>query len=406
MRENSTDTEVRGRRRWGGPSGLAAALLAGLVMLGCGGGASGGGAAKSDFLLGFDTDLSGVLGQYGQPIYDGFQAYVKYANAKGGANGHKVKVTSLDSRSTSDGGVLDYQQLAGQNVLGVFGNIGSGALTAVAPQTSIKKIPYVTATTASGLFSPVRPYLFSADLPHAFSAAIQVQFAADLAKKDGVASPKVALIYLNIASGDAFRQAAEQAVTARGWRIVNSQAVANTATDFSSTALTVAQAKPDYVIAMVAEQNVLAVVQALGRNSVTAPFINFYAASSETVFSTLKSPGYYAVRSYLPPADPAAATVSAQLKATGAKADDDALPYATLGWTEGILAFDALRRCGDSCTAERLRDALEMSSLDTKGLSGLLKGSADDHQLVHYGRVYHWDSSKSATAAVTDWIKS
>jgi len=70
-------------------AGAAIALLAG-----CGGPTAGAGGdeAKKDIVIGVIADLTGATADVGKPTNEGLLAYVDNLNAKGGVQGHKIKL--------------------------------------------------------------------------------------------------------------------------------------------------------------------------------------------------------------------------------------------------------------------------------------------------------------------------
>lgn len=75
------------------------------------------------------------------------------------------------------------------------------------------------------------------------------------------------------------------------------------------------------------------------------------------------------------------------------------------GWTMGRLIEQALKKAGWPCTREKLIAALETTDLDTKGLTGgPIRFTPTDHYGDTWWKAYRWDASKKALVPVMDWF--
>ena len=108
---------------------LIAAGAMSMSLAACSGGSmddsssSNGSAANSDTItLGSVTTNSGTAAAYGEAEVAGFKLAVDEINAKGGINGKKVKLESMDDKGDATEASNAFNKLAGDNsVLGVVG---------------------------------------------------------------------------------------------------------------------------------------------------------------------------------------------------------------------------------------------------------------------------------------------
>ena len=108
---------------------LIAAGAMSMSLAACSGGSmddsssSNGSAANSDTVtLGSVTTNSGTAAAYGEAEVAGFKLAVDEINAKGGINGKKVKLESMDDKGDATEASNAFNKLAGDNsVLGVVG---------------------------------------------------------------------------------------------------------------------------------------------------------------------------------------------------------------------------------------------------------------------------------------------
>ena len=105
----------------------AAAVMA-LSLAGCSGGSmddsssSSAKASGDSITIGTVTTNSGTAAAYGEAEVKGFELAVSEINAKGGINGKKVKLESMDDKGDATEASNAFNKLAGDNsVLGVVG---------------------------------------------------------------------------------------------------------------------------------------------------------------------------------------------------------------------------------------------------------------------------------------------
>lgn len=76
------------------------------------------------------------------------------------------------------------------------------------------------------------------------------------------------------------------------------------------------------------------------------------------------------------------------------------------GWTMGRIIEQALSKAGWPCTREDVISALEKTNLDTKGLTGgPIRFTPTDHYGPTWWKAYRWNASKKALVPVMDWFK-
>jgi branched-chain amino acid transport system substrate-binding protein len=103
----------------------ACAMIAALVLSGCGGddGGSGEGGSEEDpITIGVSLPLTGDFAEPGKGVQRGYEAWAETVNSNGGLLGRQVELKVLDDQSSADRVVSDYEQLIGQDQVDlVFG---------------------------------------------------------------------------------------------------------------------------------------------------------------------------------------------------------------------------------------------------------------------------------------------
>lgn len=193
----------------------AAAVMA-LSLAGCSGGSmddsssSGAKASGNSITIGTVTTNSGTAAAYGEAEVKGFELAVSEINAKGGINGKKVKLESMDDKGDATEASNAYNKLAGDNnVLAVAGPTISATTAAVAPLADQSKLVTIAPAATSDSIETGN-YLFRTCFKDSYQGEVAARFAAENLKVK-----KVAVLYgtgdpYSSGVGEAFAKAAEK----------------------------------------------------------------------------------------------------------------------------------------------------------------------------------------------------
>lgn len=118
---------------------LAVMFTLGLALTGCGGG------AKEEFLvIGNVQDMSGTTSVFGNAVTRGAEIAIEKINAKGGINGKKLKLITLDTKADPKEAINAYNRLVDQEkAIAVLGPPISNIGLALAPVANAKKVAVV-----------------------------------------------------------------------------------------------------------------------------------------------------------------------------------------------------------------------------------------------------------------------
>ena len=193
----------------------AAAVMA-LSLAGCSGGSmddsssSSAKASGDSITIGTVTTNSGTAAAYGEAEVKGFELAVSEINAKGGINGKKVKLESMDDKGDATEASNAYNKLAGDNnVLAVAGPTISATTAAVAPLADQSKLVTIAPAATSDSIETGN-YLFRTCFKDSYQGEVAARFAAENLKVK-----KVAVLYgtgdpYSSGVGEAFAPAAEK----------------------------------------------------------------------------------------------------------------------------------------------------------------------------------------------------
>ena len=193
----------------------AAAVMA-LSLAGCSGGSmddsssSSAKASGDSITIGTVTTNSGTAAAYGEAEVKGFELAVSEINAKGGINGKKVKLESMDDKGDATEASNAYNKLAGDNnVLAVAGPTISATTAAVAPLADQSKLVTIAPAATSDSIETGN-YLFRTCFKDSYQGEVAARFAAENLKVK-----KVVVLYgtgdpYSSGVGEAFAKAAEK----------------------------------------------------------------------------------------------------------------------------------------------------------------------------------------------------
>ena len=193
----------------------AAAVMA-LSFAGCSGGnmddssSSSAKASGDTITIGTVTTNSGTAAAYGEAEVKGFELAVSEINAKGGINGKKVKLESMDDKGDATEASNAFNKLSGDNnVLAVAGPTISATTAAVAPLADQAKLATIAPAATSDSIETGN-YLFRTCFKDSYQGEVAARFAAENLKVK-----KVAVLYgtgdpYSSGVGEAFAKAAEK----------------------------------------------------------------------------------------------------------------------------------------------------------------------------------------------------
>lgn len=135
-----------------GPSPLHLVLTAGLALVaGCGGDSGGG--VENAIKVGAIFDLTGPTADVGKDYADAIQAYVSWANERGGIAGRPIELRFQDYAYQVDRAEQLYSQFVGEGVV-IFMGWGTGDTEALRLRIADDEIPFSSASLSHRLGDP------------------------------------------------------------------------------------------------------------------------------------------------------------------------------------------------------------------------------------------------------------
>ncbi len=355
---------------------------------------------KPTWTIGWTGDLSGPLAAFGKSDLVGNRAYFTYADKSGGIDGHNVKLVYLDTATTDARGKTNVTQLIeADHVITVSGLISSTVCHAVAPLALSHKVPMFCQAAPSTVLKPLNPYMFS-------TASIQVAEAAPMlnfTKKLLGHGPKVRAAVIGVNSLDTtdFVHAVANAAKKAGDTVVATDLVPLTATTVSAQAAAIAAAHPSAVYTGLPAPLLESFDKELRADKINAPIISFTVGLTYAIMKSLNDPNLYQLDEFaivLPGSTAASQAIHAfgDIGVKGAANINTVVNM--LGYMQGLMIGTALKKCGSSCTPEKLAKVASRISVNAPGV-----GRFGFTQTNHYGiksyTMYRWSKGKPVAVA-------
>jgi len=188
-----------------------------LTILACMAGAAfGQGVTDTQILLGQSAALTGPSEQLGKDMRFGANLYFDALNARGGVNGRKIVLKSLDDGYDPKRAAANTRQLITQDkVFALFGYVGTPTSAASLPIFTEAKVPFVGPFTGAELLrTPVNHYIFNVRASYFDETEAIVQHST------AVSIDRIAVFYQNDAYGQAGLEGVERALKKRNLQVL------------------------------------------------------------------------------------------------------------------------------------------------------------------------------------------
>lgn len=140
------------------------------------------GLVSAQILIGQTSGLSGPVAASVKETVDGARLWIDTVNARGGVNGQKIELISMDDQFDPKLAAANARTLiVEKNVVALFLNRGTPHTEAIRPLLEEHKVPLIAPSTgAMVLHSPVHPYIFNVRATYQREAEKAVQHLATI----------------------------------------------------------------------------------------------------------------------------------------------------------------------------------------------------------------------------------
>src|SRR5215468_10511801 len=253
--------------------------------------------APTSYKFGLAMPLSGSQALYGADQVKAAQWAVDAINEKGGINGKKLEMITLDTQADPQVGINAINRLVSVEKVPVFITAWSSVVRAVAPIANDNKVVELSIGASSPDVAKLGDYVYTtfplADID--ITAVAKYAFAT-MGKK------RAAVIYINNETGIVPAQVYQKVFTAAGGQIVAVETYDPKATDFTGLLLKVRAANPDIIHLHGLVSDIPQVIAQMRQLGLTQPVTSYSAAfnpkliqqlgaAAEGVIATSLAPG-------------------------------------------------------------------------------------------------------------------
>lgn len=321
-------------------------------------------AQSRDLLIGQSAPLSGVMAPTMTGVFGGQQMAFDEINKRGGIAGRRVRLVILDDAFDPKRTLENAHELVEkQGVLALFGMVGTAQTAAVLPYIAEKRVPLVSAYSGSpSLRIQPNPYFFTTQASYADELVKMVR------NLKSAQATRIAVVYQNNEFGKLLLPLAEKVIASEGATVAAARPLDVTGADAAAVAQSLAGARPQAVLMIVAGPAVVAYVRA-NRAHLGVPI---YTLSLSVGSSTLKALGDdargLAVSRATPypwrATTPLARDFNQLMDKAGKPVDYDHFA----GYINGRVLIEGLRGAGKNPTPESLTQSMEkLTQLDLGG---------------------------------------
>jgi branched-chain amino acid transport system substrate-binding protein len=340
------------------------------------------GAANEPYLIGAVVPESGPGATLGRPEADSMQLAVDTINKAGGVNGHQLQIQIIDDESNPTTAVNATRKLLDQHVVAILGSALTQTSLAMVPIVTQAHVPMISFASSAQVIEPIadRRWIFKMPINDYHVAETMQEFM----KKHGIT--RVAVIYRDDDYGKTGLGHFRDAGAKLGFTVVDSEAIAATATDATTQLTKIKAANPQAVVVWSTLPSVAVIIKGYRELSLPYP-IYFSDGAANGAFpkqaGAALNGAYIAsmkvnVGNQLPASDPQRSVIEKYVHDFSAAYPKD-LPVSIFGGFgyDGVYVLRAALASAKTTDGEKVRDALEHAQWD--GVTGPFRMSGGDH---------------------------
>jgi branched-chain amino acid transport system substrate-binding protein len=378
-------------RRFARP--LALCVVLGLLTLGLG-------ASPADaqvIKIGNLVDLTGPTSDQGKDIAQGRNDAVQYLNEKGGVNGRKLELVSVEYGFQPPRAVAAYKKFVEDDKVLLVLGYGTPDTEALRPYITKDKVPYISGSYSGHLTDPkMTPYNFPGGIDYTSQIRIFLNWVKE-GWKDTSRKAKVAFIFADNAYGRAPIESGRAYAKEAGVDLVDEEIIPTILTDATSQLLTMKKKEPDFAYINTNTQWVPVVLKDSYKLGLKTKYVvNNYGLDERTPgLAGPAAEGVVGIQdvAYWGDNVPGMKTLM-EFHQKHHGTDTHASPYMR-GWLWVIVAAEAIKRAGNNPTGESVKNALEsLKEFETWGITPPFTYTNEDHRPTNRARLVMIQNSK------------
>jgi branched-chain amino acid transport system substrate-binding protein len=357
---------------------LLVMLVFGLLVLSLGAPAQ-----AQSIKLGNLVDLTGPTSDQGKDIGQARIDSAQYFNEKGGINGKKIELVSVEYGFQPPRAVAAYKKFVEEDKVILVLGYGTPDTEALRPYITKDKIPYLSGSYSGHLTDPRQsPFNFVGGIDYTSQIRIFLNYVKET-WKDTSRKPRVAFIFADNAYGRAPIESGRKFAQEIGVDLVDEEIIPTVVTDVTSQLLTMKQKDPDYAYINTNTQWVPVVLKDSYKLGLKTKYVvNNYGIDERTPgFAGEAAEGVMGIQdvAYWGENVPGMKTLL-EFHQKHHPNDTHASPYVR-GWMWMVLAVEAIKRAGPNPTGDALKKAMEsFKDFDPWGLAPPFTYTNEDHR--------------------------
>lgn len=324
------------------------------------------GVYATEIVIGQSASLSGGAGETGQQVRDGALAYFEMVNRRGGVNGRRIRLISLDDGGQTKRGEENTQQLITQDkVFLLFGYTGRNTSEAALPVIEKAGVPFFGAATGGeSLHGKFNRYVINVRASYRMETEAMVNHLVTIGQK------RIGMIYHKDDTTKSNLKMTEDALAKHGLKVVASAAVDRNSGEVGEAVSALSEGNAEAIICNAAVKPLSAFVRGMRKGGQSPQFMSVSFVGSPIVKELGPEVAGLVMAQVVPlptkRSIPIVAEYHAALAATGSKAG---LSFNGLeGFITAKVFVEGLKRTGRDVTRAKFISAVEaMSEFDLGG---------------------------------------
>src|SRR6266700_4512467 len=237
------------------------------------------GVGASQILIGQSASLTGTAAESGQQTRDGALAYFEVVNRKGGVNGRKIKLITLDDGGQTKRGEENTGKLIAQDkVFLLFGYTGRNTSEAALPIITKANVPFFGAATGGETIHGVfNRNVFNVRASYKLETQALVSYLVNTGQK------KIGMIYHKDDTTKSNLKMTEDAAAQFGFALVGSASVDRNSSDVKEAFGIMSKLNPDAVICNAAVKPLSEFVRQMRASGAASQFLSVSFVGSAIV---------------------------------------------------------------------------------------------------------------------------
>lgn len=333
------------------------------------------GVTDTRILIGQTIGLTGTIAGPVKEMNEGANAYIASVNNRGGVNGRKIELLTMDDKFDAKLAAANVETLVKKDrVFALFQNRGTPLTEAILPILAANKIPLIAPSTGARIFhTPVNPLLFNVRAKYQDEVRKGVEHFATIGSKS------IGLLHVDDSFGMDGLAGFVGAMNDHSMIPAVVATFPRAKPDYAASADIIVKANPNALIIVSSSAHTVELIKAIRAKGSMVQIMTLSNNSSQSFVQDLGPAGTGVIVSQITPAPTSGTTALGKEFIALAKANNITVSYAAMeGFVAAKVLVEGLKRAGRNLTRDSFVRAMEsMQKFDLGGL--MISYTAIDH---------------------------